>query len=181
MAGRYGDEAFTRCMFAKSAVVHDVLALGRDLLFQDVDIVWRSDPLQKLSERAEHAGLDFQFMYDGPNRRFQPMQLNSGFFFVRCTELSRYAWTLVFENHDKVMSYRSQQMVVNQVMSSLRERGLRVSRLPEREYRNGHGAHRIEHRKEEAEFSDARVVHVSWTADIENKLAKLRDNGLWYL
>jgi hypothetical protein len=105
----------------------------------------------------------------------------NGFFFVRCTELSRYAWTLVFENHDKVMSYRSQQMVVNQVTSSLRERGLRVSRLPEREYRNGHGTHRIEHRKEEAEFSDARVVHVSWTADIENKLAKLRDNGLWYL
>ena len=40
----FGDVTFKRVVFWKNAVVHDVLQMGFNVLFQDVDIVWKQDP-----------------------------------------------------------------------------------------------------------------------------------------
>ena len=113
----YGNGDFARCMFIKSAIVQDALQLEDDVLYQDIDLVWRRDPRAYLGLRARQQALDFQFMYDGWNPRFQPLCFNTGFFYVSNNELSRCAWSVVFDHFAEVVHYGSQQVVVNIAMS----------------------------------------------------------------
>jgi hypothetical protein len=178
----YGDLQYRELMFVKSAVVQDALRLGRDVLFQDIDMVWLKDPLPALRDGAERAGFDYQFMYDGPNFIYSPTHFNSGFFYVRNSARSRDAWSMIVDRYDRVLWYGSQQIVVNIVMQFFQTRGLRVLRLPEYAYLNGHllnGAG--DPNWSPAIAAKADVVHASWTRNLEAKLVKLRDNGLWYL
>ena len=64
--GSFGDADFRLLMFQKTAVVHDVVELGFDILFQDVDVVWRKDP-RDLLLTGEPDRWDLRFMYDGDN------------------------------------------------------------------------------------------------------------------
>ncbi len=176
----YGNDDYARCMFIKTAIVQDALQLDSDVLFQDIDVVWRRDPRSYLSLRARQEDLDFQFMYDGPNARFQPLHFNTGFFFVSSNALSRCAWSVVFEHLVEAFDFRSQQAVVNIVMSCLRERGLRAERLSETCFVNGH-ATPIGPEGPAALAPDLFVVHASWTHNLAFKLEKLRSYGLWYL
>lgn len=45
-AGSFGDEIFSKMMFAKVTCIHMVSILGYNILFQDADVVWYRDPLQ---------------------------------------------------------------------------------------------------------------------------------------
>jgi hypothetical protein len=173
----YGDPVFTRMMFPKTAVVRDVLDLGFDVLFQDVDVIWKRDPGQMLFHPQRQA-LDVQFMYDGPNRIYQPLHANTGFFHLRNTAATVTFWNLVCQHFDEVLRLRSQQRVVNVILAALAGRDLAVDILPEAEFANGHlfsleNPHGLP--------DDPYVVHCSWTKNIEHKLEKYRLAGLWYL
>jgi hypothetical protein len=175
--GAYGDNAFARLMFPKTGVVQDLLNLGYDVLFQDVDIIWNKDPLDILL-RADRKSLDAQFMYDGPNIYYAPLHVNSGFFFLRNTQRSREFWTMVYENFDKMLFLRSQQRVINIILLGRFFRGLKLDVLPENDIANGHLFH-IENI--DGLPPDPYVVHVSWTSNIAHKMEKYRMAGLWYL
>lgn len=56
----YGDRTFQGMMMSKVYCVHLISALGYDLLFQDVDVVWNRDPLQYFRS-AESGNFDFYF------------------------------------------------------------------------------------------------------------------------
>jgi hypothetical protein len=173
----FGDRTFMRLMFPKTAVVQDILEAGYDVLFQDVDLVWIKDPARLLQHRSRRFP-DAQFMYDGPNIRYAPVHANSGFFILRNTGPGRRFWSLVFDNFDKILYYRSQQVVVNIVLNNQVFRGLQLDILSEELFANGHlftwnDMSRLP--------PDPWVIHASWTTNIEHKITKLKLAGHWYL
>ncbi|MDJ0869984.1 MAG: putative nucleotide-diphospho-sugar transferase [Myxococcota bacterium] len=176
-ARRFGDRTFVQLLFPKTAIVQDVMSLGYDVLFQDVDLVWRKDPLPYLLQPSLR-DLDALFMHDGPHRIYAPLHANSGFFLLRNTPASRELWSLVFRNFDKMLHYRGQQRVVNLVLLNRFFQGLKLGILPEPDFPNGHlftptDASRLP--------EDPFVVHASWTDRREQKVEKLKNAGLWYL
>ena len=128
-AREFGDETFIQLMFPKTAIVRDVLSLGYDVLFQDVDVVWRKDPTEFLFAPGRRR-FDAQFMYDGPNPAYAPWHANTGFFFLRNTEASRRFWEAVYDRFDQIVHYRSQQRVINSVLASPACRDLALDLLP---------------------------------------------------
>jgi len=65
-AGRYGDKKFMGMMMAKVYCVHLVNALGYDLLFQDVDVVWYKDPVSYFHSKESK---DFDFYFQDGTRQ----------------------------------------------------------------------------------------------------------------
>lgn len=173
----YGDEDFRDLMFPKTAVVQDLLSIGFDVLFQDVDLVWLKDPFDFL-HAADRRMLDAQFMYDGPNAIYAPLNVNSGFFFLRNTAHSRDFWQGVHQNFDKVAYHHSQQRVVNTILVHRYFKGLKLDVLAEADFANGHLF-----TSDDASGlpPDPYVVHCSWTSDLAHKMKKYRLAGLWYL
>lgn len=172
---QYGDRPYVDYMYHQNWAIHTLLDLGVDVLFQDVDLVWRHDPLPLLRDQAA-AGADVQAMYDGPNPRFQPLYANSGFLYFRRSDRVRAFWDEVFGRHDMVGAYRSQQEPLDIILAVYAARGLRVVLLDEERFANGHlycGGR--------TPPSDPWVVHHSWTPDLDTKFDRYLDNGHWYL
>ena len=173
----FGDDDFGRLMFPKTAVVQDLLSIGYDVLFQDVDVVWLKDPYDFLLS-ADRRMLDAQFMYDGPNSHYAPLHVNSGFFFLRNSPHCRDFWRLVHRNYDKVCHYGSQQRVVNMILVHRYFQGLKLDVLPEADFANGH---LFTWDNVSGLPQDPYVIHCSWTSNLAHKMKKYRLAGLWYL
>jgi hypothetical protein len=174
----YGDRDFSISMFMKIAVVKDLLDLGHDVLFTDMDMVWLKDPIPYLEKLSSLHLYDFMFMNDGVNARFQPLYYNSGFFHIRNTVFSVKTWNKLFDNYDKVFTYRSQQEPLNIILNNYRNRGLRTFRLDESLFVNGH---LFTPNKKYSLSDETYVVHASWTGNIKEKLRNLKSMDLWYL
>ncbi len=171
----YGDPAWTDYMYHQNWVIDRLLTLGVDVLFQDVDMVWRHDPRPELAERAD-AGVDVQAMYDGPNPRFQPLYANTGFMYLRPTPATRAFWRDAYAHHDMVGYYRSQQEALNVVLTAHAHRGLTVDVLDDDRFANG-----FRYCGRETPPADPSVVHHSWTRDLEEKLVRYESNDHWFI
>ena len=174
---QYGDRSWADYMYHQNWVIEQMLDLTPDidLLFQDVDVVWRHDPRPALRATAE-ADADIQAMYDGPNPRFQPLYANSGFMYFRNNERVRSFWSEVIAKHELVGYYSSQQAPLNVMLAAHAQRGLGVRILDEDRFANGHlycGGR--------TSPDDPWVVHHSWTRDLAQKLARYDQHGHWYL
>lgn len=179
-AGAFGDRIFAQMLFAKTAMTVDMLNLGGDFLRQDTDLVWLCDPREDLVTRMDRQSLDMQFMYDGPSPLHQPLHYNSGFVFVRCNSFTRHMWKLVFNNYGQILTTRAEQRIINVIAHCLRERGLRMERLPEDVYVNGHVISKA--LRENTDLpANASLVHASWTSDIGRKIDHMKKFGLWFL
>ena len=173
---KFGDGTFRRLMFQKTAVVHDVLQLGYDVLFQDIDVVWQQDPFEYLMQPSLQA-FDALFMYDGPNRRFKPLHANSGFFLLRNTPFVRQFWGTVLSNYYMILKYGSQQQVVNHVLVSHSYKGLKPTILPEEDFANGH---LFNVGRPSRLPQNPYVIHCSWTGNHDDKIEKYKQVDLWY-
>merc|ERR1711862_752433 len=97
---RYGDCIFTRVMWAKIVCTHIISMLNYNFLFQDVDITWykhpldyfKSDNLSSISE--DYNNNDIFCQCDGsPQIRYAPYSANSGFYYVKSNDKTRYLFT----------------------------------------------------------------------------------------
>lgn len=174
-SGSYGDGAWTKYMYHQNWVIHRVLQFDLEILFQDVDVIWRQDPLPVLAAQGAD-GADIQAMYDGPNPRFQPLYANSGFLYFANTDRVREFWAEVYRRHDMVGYYRSQQEPLNVLLAAHAHRGLEVVLLDQDQFANGHRFCGAPTRP-----VDPWVVHHSWTANLAEKLERYVENGHWYL
>ncbi len=170
----FGDRDFRRLMFQKTAIVHDVLSLGYDVLLQDVDMIWRKDPLPYLLDAAA-LDLDARFMFDGRNPLHAPLHANTGFFLLRNRPATRRFWERALSSYAEMARRGSQQSVINALLA---EDELRVDILPEAHFANGH-LFSID--KPSRLPPDPYVIHCSWTGNREQKLVKYKREGLWYL
>ncbi len=170
----FGNQDFAKLMFQKTAIVQDVLELGYDVLFQDVDMIWRKDPLAFLLTGANQ-DFDARFMFDGCNQIHAPLFANTGFFLLRNRPATRKFWSKVLVSYAEMARCGSQQAVVNFILG---EDQLQVDILPEERFANGH-LFSID--KPSRLPPDPHVIHCSWTGNREHKLQKYKQEGLWYL
>ncbi len=178
---RFGDRQWIDCLFMKNAVMGDMLALGVDVLLQDVDIVWRRNPIPYLRNKAGIECWDFMFHKGAVHPRFQPLYYNSGFVYARSNEFSRLTWERILDNQRFVYKYQSQQAPIIIVMNTFRERGLRTCGLDPDLFVNGHLIRSDRLNDAGTLHPQAYIVHFNWTDGLQQKLERKRNFGLWYL
>eukprot|EP00854_Cymbomonas_tetramitiformis_P020756 gene20756-24875_t len=168
----FGDEQYAKFVFWQIAVVYDVLHLGVDVLVQDNDIVWFSDPLPYFQKQSR-AHLDMLFMSDGDSTTEQPIYANAGFIFNRNSERTRKFWTDAFLNGHRE---KKQQLIMKPLLiHHYFTRNLRLFILPDI-FANGHrfrGAGRLS-------TATLTVAHMSWTTNLTQKIERFRKIRQWH-
>ena len=169
----FGDPTFARVVWWKNAVVHDVLQMGFNLLFQDVDIVWRADLRPFFFERRA-LSVDMFWQYDGGNHHQQPHYANSGFIFIRDNYRSRLFWREAFLlGH----TLNSQQMITNPLLTHhFFNHGLKLHILSS----DWAGGPQLGLTRETTRLPPSwRIAHASWTHNHTNKVVKLSAIDEW--
>mmetsp|Transcript_10463 Transcript_10463/g.22153 ORF Transcript_10463/g.22153 Transcript_10463/m.22153 type:complete len:643 (-) Transcript_10463:260-2188(-) len=186
-ASRYGDQAFTQMMYAKVVTVQLINRLGHDVLFQDVDLVWYKNPLPFFHDRTNPLhNFDILFQDDGARSlRYAPYSANTGFYYVRNNDKTKFLFRSLLFLGDMVLSMTSHQQALGALLdehSSLT--GLRVKTLSGVDFPGGYHYHR---KKEIGFLKDIAqgkhvpyLMHMSWTTNKKNKLLFLQQMGLWY-
>lgn len=186
-ASRYGDQAFTQMMYAKVVTVQLINRLGHDVLFQDVDLVWYKNPLPFFHDRTTPLhNFDILFQDDGARSlRYAPYSANTGFYYVRNNDKTKFLFRSLLFLGDMVLSMTSHQQALAALLdehSSLT--GLRVKTLSGVDFPGGYHYHR---KKEIGFLKDIAqgkhvpyLMHMSWTTNKKNKLLFLQQMGLWY-
>ncbi|KAG7337290.1 nucleotide-diphospho-sugar transferase [Nitzschia inconspicua] len=105
----YGDATFAKMMIAKVICVHLILYSNYNVLFQDVDVLWFKNPLEFL-QSPELEEWDMIFQDDGSRQtRFRPYSANSGFYFVRNNDITRFFFSTLLRMGDVMTSDHSHQ------------------------------------------------------------------------
>eukprot|EP00040_Diaphanoeca_grandis_P029663 m.174111 g.174111 ORF g.174111 m.174111 type:complete len:530 (-) comp31753_c0_seq1:392-1981(-) len=171
-AQEYGDSRFGMMMFMKQYSVQLALETGYDVLFQDVDVTWLSNPIPDLQARSQH--FHVQFQNDGScSKRFSPYCANSGFFYMANDLNVKKFWDHVTMSIPAHVT--GNQEMVNQIMElHVRRNYFTVNILPELIYVSGkHLPLPSEHSPSPAAPETAKILHFSWTRNITYKLQKL--------
>ncbi|KAL3826599.1 hypothetical protein ACHAXA_010524 [Cyclostephanos tholiformis] len=183
----YGDQAFTQMMYAKVVTVQLINRIGYDVLFQDVDLVWYKNPLTFFHDKTSPMyAFDILFQDDGARTtRYAPYSANTGFYYVRNNDKTKFLFRSLLFLGDMVLSMTSHQQALGALLdehSSLT--GLRVKTLSAYDFPGGYHYHR---KKEIPVMKDIvkgnhvpYLFHMSWTTNRENKLVFLKQMGLWY-
>ncbi len=188
-AQHYGDKTFIAMMFAKVVCVQLINHLGYDLLFQDVDIVWYKNPLDYFHDSNNpHHGFDMYFQDDGAHSsRYAPYSANSGFYYVRNNQRTKYLFAALLYSGDMIIQSHSHQQALVQLMaehSSLF--GLRVKVLSRDTEEFPGGWHYHRHNKDfmkkivQEEITPF-IFHMSWTNNKDNKIKFFQQMGQWYI
>ena len=75
----YGDRIFAKMMMAKVYCVHLANALGYNVVFQDVDVIWYRNPLEYFENPENVKEWDMMFQDDGARSdRYAPYSPNTG-------------------------------------------------------------------------------------------------------
>lgn len=181
----YQDLNYGRIMMSKVYCVHLVNALGYDLLFQDVDLVWYRDPMPYFTERQDD--FDMYFQHDGKHHpsRFAPLAANTGFYYVRHNARTEHFFSVFVRMGDLVITERSHQAafttLANEHMSL---RGLRVKVLAEdhRLFLSGFHIHSDKRKMRQTKLGShiPFILHVNWMNGKDKQL-KLNATGNWYV
>lgn len=187
-AKRYGDRNFVAMMFAKVLVVHLVNILGYDLLFQDVDVVWYKNPLTFFHNKSnEYVDFDIYFQDDGAHSsRYAPLSANSGFYYARYNQRTRYLFASLLYAGDIIIESDSHQQVLIQLMnehSSLFGLRVKVFSRDTDEFPGGFHYHRRKDLMKKIVMGEVEpyIFHMSWTHNKDNKLKFFQQMGEWHL
>jgi len=182
----YGDTAFRAMMYAKVVTVQLISHLGYDLLFQDVDVVWYRNPLKIFHDTTSHyADFDILFQDDGARSvRYAPYSANSGFYYVRNNQRTKYLLTSLLYAGDLIIATASHQQALSALLtehSSLF--GLKVKTLPGEEFPGGYHYHRQKEMMMAIvqQKTTPWLFHMSWTKNMDNKILFFQQMGLWHV
>merc|ERR1719221_2325385 len=186
-AARYGDYTFALVMMAKVICVQLVVDLGYDVLFQDVDLVWLKDP-RKYFERPKSGDFDVYFQDDGSRQeRYTPYSANSGFYFIRNNDRTKFLFRSMLYSGDLIFAARSHQQILITLLAEHNSlSGLRVKVLSKdrEEFPSGYHYHMVQYtfmRKFVKGATDSWIFHMCWTLNKDDKLFYLRQMGMWYV
>ncbi len=184
-ATRYGDSKFAGMMMAKVFCVHLLSQLGYNILFQDADVVWYRNPVDFFLKLSDD--FDMYFQDDGAHSvRYAPYSPNTGFYFVRAVERTRYLFNCFVKLGDLIQQSGSHQASLTSLLNEHASyRGLRVkvfSRDTE-EFPGGFHYHRDKAymKKMIAKKVSPYIFHMSWTTNKENKRKYFQQMGDWYV
>jgi hypothetical protein len=175
-------------MFAKVVSVQIINFMGYDVLFQDVDVHWYKNPLDVFHNTSSALSkFDMMFQDDGARSlRYAPYSANSGFYYVRYNDRTRYLFISLLVQSDMIVKHAShQQVLVSLLTEHASLTGLRVKVLTKDDYPGGFDYHRRGRwnvlRKIQNGEAQAEIFHMSWTANKDNKLLFMRQMGMWHL
>lgn len=181
-SAQFGDREFARTMFYKNAIVRDVLELGANVLFQDMDMLWLRNPFEYFSEKCHEQ--DIYFMFDGENPFHRPLYVNSGFVYVICNDACKALFDTAVGNTATIFQCGSHQKPLNQILACFAIHNVwAIKVLPQTVFLNGH-LFNLENGVNDVAAnwkSDGYVVHYSWTADRKEKQKKMEKFGFNYL
>lgn len=168
----FSDRHFAAVVFYKNAVVYDVLLTGVNVLFQDVDLVWKANPIASLAAFR----VDMCFMNDGNSMHQQPLYINSGFFYVFNNAKTLHFWREAFQIFNKHSSQQGllERLLVHHYFNN----NLTLFVLPPL-YANGNQWTPIN--PHQMLTSRWLVAHASWTHNMTYKVAKFKTIREWYL
>jgi Nucleotide-diphospho-sugar transferase len=176
-------------MMAKVICVQLVSMLGYDFLFQDVDIVWYKNPLDYFHDaNGLSQKYDVFFQDDGGHSvRYAPYSANSGFYFVKHNNRTRYFLTALLMAGDLILKTDShQQALIATLNEHVSLYGLKAKVLSRdmEEFPGGFQFHqhsKIYMKQFYAGQMKPIIFHMSWTLNKNNKLLFLRQMGEWYV
>eukprot|EP00546_Thalassionema_frauenfeldii_P019774 CAMPEP_0178903354 /NCGR_PEP_ID=MMETSP0786-20121207/5111_1 /TAXON_ID=186022 /ORGANISM="Thalassionema frauenfeldii, Strain CCMP 1798" /LENGTH=517 /DNA_ID=CAMNT_0020574717 /DNA_START=125 /DNA_END=1675 /DNA_ORIENTATION=- len=183
-ARSYGDRRFTGMMMAKVFCVHMLTQLNYNVLFQDVDVVWYRHPLEYFQNRT--LNFDMYFQDDGAHSvRYAPYSPNTGFYFVKAVDRTRYFFNCLIKLSDLIQQSGSHQSALTAVLNEhVSYRGLKVKILSrdDDEFPGGFHYHRRKPYMKQliAGKKQPYVFHMSWTTNKENKRQFFQQLGDWY-
>lgn len=185
-AGRYGDGKFTAMMMAKVFCVHLLTQLDFNVLFQDVDVVWHRNPLDYfLNEVA--GDFDLYFQDDGAHSvRYAPYSPNTGFYFVRAVDRTRYFFNCFVKLSDMIQQSGSHQSALTSLLNEhVSYRGLTVKIFSRDgdEFPGGFHYHRSKEYMKKFVAGEVHpyIFHMSWTTNKENKRKFFQQMGDWHV
>lgn len=107
--------------FVQVTCVHLINHLGYNVLFQDVDLVWYKNPLEFFRQhdpKTRIGSFDVYFQDDGSHStRYQPYAANSGFYYVRYNERTRYFLTALLMSGDVILKTSSHQQAMTAILA----------------------------------------------------------------
>ena len=185
---RYLDATFTSMMYAKVVTVQLINYMGYDCLFQDVDMHWYKNPLEAFHNKTSPLyDFDILFQDDGARSlRYAPYCANSGFYFVRYNDRTRYLFVSLLLHSDMIVAHGShQQVLVSLLTEHASLTGLKVKVLGHDGYPGGWDYHRHSRweylRKLPSGETIGEIFHMSWTENKDNKILFMKQMGMWYL
>jgi hypothetical protein len=186
-ARSYGDKTFTAMMYAKVVTVQAVNMLGYDVLFQDVDMFWYTNPLVFFHDK--HSSLynfDVLFSMDGAKtQRYAPYDANTGFYYVRYNLKTQYMLTCLLYAGDLIKKVHSHQAAFQAILSEHSSLfGLKVKTLPEAQFAGGHTYHmnkQLMKRIIRKEVQLPYIFHMSWTNNKKNKILYMKQMAMWFM
>jgi len=187
-AREYMDGAFADMMYAKVVCVQLINYMGYDLLFQDVDIHWYKNPLTAFHNTTSPLyNFDILLQDDGSRSlRYAPYCANSGFYYARYNDRTRYLFISLLLQGDMIAAKGShQQFLVSLLADHSSWTGLRTKVLGHDDYPGGWDYHRWGRRSYFRSISNGKflpeIFHMSWTENKDNKLLFMKQMGMWHL
>jgi hypothetical protein len=182
-ARAYGDNVFTNMMWLKVVSVYFTLRSGWDVLFQDADVIWWTDPLAYFKNDGQQ--YDAYFQDDGArSARYSPFSANTGFYYLRSNPRTRIFMHDVFQSYNLISQWRSHQHALCMILIEHHSRfGLKVKILEQHPFAIGQLYHRQKPFMREIWYGTRQpyVFHWSWTEGKVEKLKYSRETGMWYL
>lgn len=104
---------------AKVFCTHLVSQLEYNFLFQDADVVWYRNPVDFFLDKNNPIyNFDMYFQDDGAHSvRYAPYSPNTGFYFVRANEKTKYFFTSFLKMGDIIMQSGSHQSALTAILN----------------------------------------------------------------
>ena len=153
----------------------------------DLDIVLNKDPYSYF-QSDKYKDFDIIFQDDGARSiRFAPYFANSGFYFARHNERTRYFFISMLYHSDYIMRAKSHQQLMSILLADLNSSaGLKVKTIKDTDLPGGfHYLRKKEFVRDiitgNGESANILGFHMHWTSSIEDKLHYMRQMGMWYI
>lgn len=157
----------------------DVVALGYDILQQDVDVVWLKDVRKYFVENEQSLFTDIEMTSDGRVDYKGPG--NSGFVKVLSNCKTKIFLQTLFHYIGVVLWGSSDQFAWNMFLMEYDFRQISFSLLPPTKFVNGHqfGLHKKQTKQQVS--NDVWFLHASWTDQHTKKVTKFKVMNAWFL
>ena len=183
----YQDKTFVKMMYAKVVAAQTINYLGYDILFQDVDIIWYKNPLKLFHDKKSKLhNFDALFSRDGATSpRYAPYDANSGFYYIRSNDKTKYMLLSTLYYGDLIEQTRSHQAALQAILSEFSSLfGIKIKVLGEDDFPGGHLFHqrnRIYMRDLIAKKVTPYIFHMCWTKNKDDKVKYMKQMDWWYV
>lgn len=187
----FGSPAFQSLTKLKSRQTLRLLERGYHVLWTDLDIFWKQNPLPTMREELNKSKVDLVIQSDAKMRRPSNAWINSGFYLARPSDAAVSAFRAIVAH--AAQSSESEQPSFQKILCNTRRTGDRcINRrlgvhtlvLERKDFPNGSMKRmlakiRYEPGDEESSDDNVAIVHFNWRKGIEEKINSFVQAGMW--